>query len=98
MKSQTFWTQKSQGGEMKETSTGYLQVQRLSPLWDALLTSECSDHLNWETSHEVRNTLPTKPSTSAVDFGSILKTGRGRNTGEFNTCTRQKKPISQGLL
>lgn len=83
---------------MKEMSTGYLQVQRLSPLWDTLLTSECSDHLNWEASRQVRNTLSTKPSTSAVDFGSILKIGRGRNTGESNTCTRQKKPIRQGFL
>lgn len=90
-----YWTWKSQEGKMKEMSTGYLQVQRLSPLWDVLLTSECSDHLNWETSHQVRNTLSTKPSTSAIDFGSILKIGRGRNTRESNSCMRQKKPISK---
>lgn len=50
-----------------------------------LLTSECSYYLNWETSSQVRNTLSTKPSTSAVDFGSILKIGRGRKIGGSDT-------------
>lgn len=57
--------------------------------------SECSYYFNWEASSHVRNTLSTEPSTSPVDFGSILKIGRGRNIGElyasWHLCTQAEK-------
>lgn len=62
-----------------------------------LPTSAFSYYLNWKTSSHVRNTLSTEPSTSAVDFGSILKIGEEEiqeNLIQAGICTYKAEKAS----
>lgn len=72
--------------EMKELKNMYihstynLHLNDRCSCFDVLTTSEFSLYLKLETSNCVRNTFPTKPSTSSIYFGTILEIRQGEQS------------------